>query len=189
MYDLQGTDSTWLLLQELNQEDTMTQKMLLASLDTIQLEAGIRAPILENCKALAYIEWGWIPQIRDFLWHINSRILSATETPKSYRENDQYLMDSHRIEKMSHRDQHYIHRCRLHLQVETLSDIATSDGLYINKVWRHEHTKKPSRSNVRWPRQKLPHSAAWKVWSKFLDSFCSTKNKLRIPLGNWLGYN
>jgi hypothetical protein len=185
MYDMQGTDSTRLLIQELNQEGSMTQKMLLSSLDTIQLEAGIGKPILENCKALAYIEWGWIPQIRDFLWHINGQIIGATETPKIYRENDQYLMDSPIIEKLPRRDQIYIHRCRLHLQVETLSDITTSDGQHINEVWRHANTDKPSVSNVRWPRQNSPQKAVWKVWSKFLDSFCTTKNKLRIQLGNW----
>lgn len=60
MYYLQeGSDSTQLLLlQELNQEGTMTQKMILALLDTIQVESGIGQPILENCKALVYIEWG-----------------------------------------------------------------------------------------------------------------------------------
>jgi hypothetical protein len=88
MYNLQGSDSTRLLLQELNQEGTMTQKMLLALLDAIQLESGIGQPILENCKALDYIEWGWIPQIRDFLWHINGRIVGATSTPATYRIND-----------------------------------------------------------------------------------------------------
>jgi ribonuclease HI len=186
MYDMQGADSTRLLLQELNQEGSMTQKMLISLLDTIQLEAGIGKPILENCKALAYIEWGWIPQIRDFLWHINGQIIGATETPKIYRENDQYLMDSPLIETLSRRDQIYIHRCRLHLQVETLSDITTSDGQHINAAWRHANTDKPSVSIVRWPRQKSPHKAVWKVWTKFLDSsFCTTKNKLRIQLGKW----
>jgi hypothetical protein len=84
MYDYQGSDSIRLLLQELNQEGTMTQKMLLALLDTIQLESGIGQPILENCRALTYIEWGWIPQIRDFLWHINGKIIGATKTPLTY---------------------------------------------------------------------------------------------------------
>jgi hypothetical protein len=52
LYDLQGSDSTHLLLQELNQEGTMTQNMLFALLDTIQLESSIGQSILENCKAL-----------------------------------------------------------------------------------------------------------------------------------------
>jgi hypothetical protein len=88
LYDLQGSDSTRLLLQELNFENSMTQKMLMALLNVIQIEAGIGKPILEDCRPLEYIEWGWIPQIRDFLHHINGSILDATEKPKLYREKD-----------------------------------------------------------------------------------------------------
>jgi hypothetical protein len=101
LYDLQGADSTRLLLQELNQDNSMTQTMLLMLLDTIQLEAGIGQPILANCKALDYIEWGWIPQIRDFLWHINGNIQGATDPPATHRENDTYLMDAKYIDKIS----------------------------------------------------------------------------------------
>jgi hypothetical protein len=68
-------------MQELNQNNSTTQIMLLTLLDTIQLESGIGQPILENCKALDYIERGWIPQIRDFLWHINGTIQGATDHP------------------------------------------------------------------------------------------------------------
>jgi hypothetical protein len=66
LYDLQGSNGTRLLLQELNTERSMTQKMILTLLETIQLEAGIGHPILEDCRPLDYIEWGWIPHIRDF---------------------------------------------------------------------------------------------------------------------------
>jgi hypothetical protein len=80
LYDLQGCDGTRLLLQELNQDNTTTQSLLFILLETIQLEAGIGDPILENCRPLDYIEWGWIPHIRDFLFHINGRIIRATPT-------------------------------------------------------------------------------------------------------------
>lgn len=101
LYDLQGSDSTRLLFQEINQEQSMTQQMLLSLLDTIQLESGLGNPILENCKPLDYLEWGWIPQIRDFLWHINGRIIGATEKPPTYREHDSYLMDSTHLNQFS----------------------------------------------------------------------------------------
>jgi hypothetical protein len=94
LYDLQGSDCTRLLVQELNQKDTMTQKMLSSLLEVIQMEAGIGAPILEDCRTLEYIEWGWIPQIRDFLLHVDGKVLNASETPRLYRENDCYLMDA-----------------------------------------------------------------------------------------------
>jgi hypothetical protein len=41
LYDIQGSDSTRLLLQEVNQHHSMTQNLLLELLDTIQLESGI----------------------------------------------------------------------------------------------------------------------------------------------------
>jgi hypothetical protein len=189
MYDLQGSDSTRLLLQELNQEGTMTQQMLLALLDTIQLESGIGQPILENCKALDYIEWGWIPQIRDFLWHINGRIIGATSTPATYRINDSYIMDSKHLDKLTRRDKFYIHRCRIYLQVETISDIATADGTRIHDAWRTPDPNKPSYSISRWPRQAAPFKAAWRVWSKFLDSFCTTSGLLSEALGAWRTLN
>jgi hypothetical protein len=58
LYNLQGSDGTRLLLQELNAEGSTTQKMILTLLETIQQEAGIWKPILEDCRQLEYIEWG-----------------------------------------------------------------------------------------------------------------------------------
>jgi hypothetical protein len=189
LYDLQGSDTTRLLLQELNQEGSMTQRMLLILLDTIQLESGIGQPILENCKALEYLEWGWIPQIRDFLWHIKGQIIGATMIPPIYRKNDSYLMDSTYLEGLSRRDKIYIHRCRIYLQVETVSDITAADGTHIDPVWKRQDSTKPSRSLIRWPRQQAPHAAAWRVWSKFLDSYYNDSGNLKQPLGEWIRQN
>jgi hypothetical protein len=134
----------------------MMQKMLVALLDTIQQEAGIGQPILENCRPLKYIEWGWIPQIRDFLCHIGGKIIGAT-APKIFRINDSYIMDSRHIDKCTRREKIYIHRCQLFLQVETLSNITTADGQRIHDAWKSEQGDKPSRSLTKWPCQQAPH--------------------------------
>jgi hypothetical protein len=167
----------------------MTQAMLISLLDTIQLKAGIGKPILESCTALAYIEWSWIPQIRNFLWHINGQIIGATTMPQTYHEHDTYLMDSLIVNSLSQRDQIYIHQCRLYLQIETLSDIATSNRKHIHQAWHNSETEKPSTSDTQWPCQKSPHDTSWKVWSKFLDSFCIAGGSLQQPLGRWLMRN
>jgi hypothetical protein len=86
LFDLQGCDGTRLLLQEINMTDSSTRAMLKAVLETIQLESGIGSPILEDTRPLDYLEWGWIPQIQDFLHHIDGQILGATETPLTYIE-------------------------------------------------------------------------------------------------------
>jgi hypothetical protein len=78
MYDIQGTDSVRLLLQELNFNEGTTTTMIRILLEVIQQEAGIQAPILEDNRPLQYIEWGWIPSIRDFLHHIDAKITNAT---------------------------------------------------------------------------------------------------------------
>jgi hypothetical protein len=72
LFDLQGTNSVRLFMQEINQEYSMTQQILIATLDALQLESGIGSPIMED---LDYVEWGWLLQIRDFLHHINGHII------------------------------------------------------------------------------------------------------------------
>jgi hypothetical protein len=93
MYDLQGTDSVRLLLQELNYKQSPTSTMLWHLLDVIQQEAGIGAPILEDTRPLQYIGWGWIPSIRDFLNHIHGQITNANMGLDKYRTNDSLIMD------------------------------------------------------------------------------------------------
>jgi hypothetical protein len=189
LYDLQGTDSTRLLLQELNQDGSTTQLMLIALIDAIQLEAGIGSPILEDCRPIDYIEWGWIPAIRDFLQHINGKIVLGHRKEPTYRVNDSYLMDSAYVQGLTRRERIYINRCRIYQQVTLLSDISTVAGLHIHKAWRSPTTEKPSRSTLRWPRQNQPSRVAWIAWEKFLDSYQSENGKLRKPLGPWTGEN
>jgi hypothetical protein len=144
LYDLQGSNGTRLFLQEINQFESKMQHMLIALLDAIQLEAGIGTPIMEDCRPLDYIEWGWIPQIRDFLHHINGKIIIGKQKQAIYRKEDSYLMDSAYLETITRKERIYIHQCRLYLQVATVSDIATAAGHTILESWRSPHSKKPS---------------------------------------------
>lgn len=186
LFDVQGSDSTCLLLQEMNHTGSTANRMLHALIQTIQLESGIGEPILENCRPLDYIEWGWIVQIRDFLHHIGAQIIGATEKPLTFRENDSYLMDSPYLMNLTRRERIYIHRCRIHQQVESVSDIATADGMHIHTAWYAHDAKKPSRSLIKWPRQDPPFKRAWQTWKKFLLSFLNSSGKLREPLGKWV---
>jgi hypothetical protein len=104
LYDIQGIDSTRLLLQELN-HDGPTKTMLQCLLDVIQMESGIGQPILVDNRPLIYIEWGWIPSIRDFMLHIDGKILNATSPRALYREHDSYLMDAPILSKLTQKEQ------------------------------------------------------------------------------------
>jgi hypothetical protein len=190
LYDLQGCDATRLLLQEISSKNTSTQKMLAALIDTIQLEAGIENPILEDTRPLDYIEWGWIPQIREFLHHIKGKIQGINATLPGVREGDRYIMDSPFLKSCTYKNRMLIHRCRIFLQVELLSDISNANGDRILEQWKNNKPNKPSRSHKKWPAQRDPGNEAWKIWKKFLhDSFENSNSKLREPLGKWIGWN
>jgi ribonuclease HI/enamine deaminase RidA (YjgF/YER057c/UK114 family) len=190
LYDLQGCDGIRLLLQEINMHGSSTRLMIKAVLDTIQLESGIGKPILEDTRPLDYIEWGWVPHIRDFLQHIDAKITGATQTPLMYRENDQYLMDSSTLKNCTYKERMLIHRCRIFLQVEVLSDISDATGESILSAWLEPTSKKPSHSLKQWPKQNDPGEEAWKIWRKFItESFSSHNGKLRVALGKWIRIN
>jgi hypothetical protein len=99
-------------------------------------------------------------------------------------------MDSTKhLDTLSRRDKFYIHRCRIYLQVETVSDIATADGTKIHDAWRNPETNKSSHSTIQRPRQAAPFKVAWRVWSKFLDSFSTTSGSLSTSLEAWTTLN
>jgi hypothetical protein len=190
LYDIQGCESTRLLVQELNMKESSTNLMLQAVLETIQLESGIGSPILEDNKSLDYIEWGWIPQIREFLQHIDGKIIGATRVPKTYRTNDRYIMDSEILDKLSYKERMLIHRCRIYLQVEVLSDITDTSGETILETWMGPDQNKPTSSTKHWPQQSNPGREAWKIWRRFLGrAFLDTNGRLRKPLGQWTKRN
>jgi hypothetical protein len=144
---------------------------------------------MEDCRPLDYIEWGWLPQIRDFLHHINGHIIIGERRPERYRKHDTYLMDSPYLNNITTRERIYIHRCRIYLQVATMSDIATADGTQIHTAWKNPALTKPSWSTLKWPKQNQPNRQAWNAWEKFLRSFETTNGKLSKPLGKWTNIN
>jgi hypothetical protein len=191
LYDIQGCASTRLLLQEICDKTSTTSQMLAILIDTIQLEAGIGSPILEDTRTLDYLEWGWIPQIREFPNHINGKIIGIGTKPPLFREGDQYIMDLPTLKHCTYRERMLIHRCRLHLQVEVLSDITNDKGDRILDVWKNNSQNKPSRSTKKWPLQADPGKEAWRIWRKFIvqQSFESSNSSLRKPLGHWIQRN
>jgi hypothetical protein len=190
LYDLQGADSTQLLLQELNNTGSTTHAMLDILLEVIQMEAGIQQPILEDTRPLQYIEWGWIPSIRDFLYHMDAQITNATSGLPLYRVNDSLIMDSTTIKELSRKEQILVNRCRLFLQIENLSDITNAEGKQILSQYINNHPTKPSRSRKKWPLQGDPGREAWNIWKRVISrAFLNANDELLKPLGAWTKQN
>jgi hypothetical protein len=137
-----------------------------------------------------YIEWGWLPSIREFLLHINGKITNATARPKLFMENDSYIMDSHLLTSLTRKVHILINRCRIYLQVECLSDIGSSDGMRILEDWKYANDNTPSYSRKEWPIQGDPGAEAWKIWRTFLDkAFLTAGGTLQQQLGGWTSIN
>lgn len=153
---------------------------------------GIRlgSPILEDTRALDYVNWGWLLHIRDFLDHIKGQIHGATPKPPLYREHDSYIMDSTTIKLLSRQDRAIIQRCRIYLQIATISDIASHDGTRINPTWMTPTSPKPSISQLQWPKQGNPGRRAWTLWARVIKAaFTNKYGRLKCQLGNWTRTN
>jgi len=75
-----------------------------------------------------------------------------------------------------------LNRCRLYLQVFTVSDIATADGIRITKEAKQGIRSKIRPSRLMWPAQGRPSNQEWAIWTRHL-AHLEDRHKLRQPLG------
>jgi hypothetical protein len=95
-------------------------------------------------------------------------------------------MDSPQIREKTRKEQILINRCRIFLQVECISNIATADGTALNKSWYSSQSLKRSTSNKAWPLQSDPGKEAWNIWENFLTrAFTDGSGKLKNKLQRW----
>lgn len=95
------------------------------------------------------------------------------------------LMDFFIQLKYNHQQLKSLNRCRIYLQVWTLSDITSAEGTDIKPPILQGHHLTDRRSNVSWPIQQKPPREDWKLWSSAL-AFLQHKQKLKDPLKDWL---
>ena len=113
-------------------KDTITGKMIRTSLEALKLEIGVGRDIF----TLDYDRYGpiatdcWVKSIWEYA-HKNDMDIRERYTPniELQRENDLYIMELiANDERIKTNELIKINRCRLHLQVNTLSDIYNGYG-------------------------------------------------------------
>jgi hypothetical protein len=116
--------------------------------------------------------------------------MNATTGLTTHRINDSMIMDAPALQQMSRKEQILVNRCRILLQVESVSDIASSDGRYLHEAWLNNNPQKPSRSTKRWPKQGDTGKEAWSIWKRFLlRAYTKTDGTLYKKLGDWMQRN
>ena len=80
----------------------------------------------------------------------------------------------------------HINRCRLYLQVSSLSDITTACGKYLTHSATHCNFDSFMPHHYSWPNQMRPYQYSRRLWKEALKrAFPHNSNILTQKLGSW----
>jgi len=113
---------------------------------------------------------------------------------KPKRVNDMFLMEKFQEMGFSKRQLQKLNRCRLYIQVETLSDITDGTGDQISTLCYNGQKNSFKSSDHDWPTQTNPNSDHWRLWRKALRESFPRRSEERLgrleePLGPWIDGN
>ena len=162
-------------------KDNLVGKMMHILLQTQQVESGVGWLLLmDPTYPLPYITASWITYMRDFLAanDMQLEVTKAKTIPLSCK-GDCYLMEEIQKRVTSPTDLYDINLCRMYLQVTTLSDITSADGMNISKEALKCKTLTDRTPTITFPRQLEVHPNQITKWRRALsDVFTSHDNNL-----------
>ena len=193
LYVRQGASQIGILQQYL-QSDTITGELLRSNIEAMKMHLGMR----KNLFTLDYKRLQQLtpPSLIKHIWqfchkykiHIDETITSDLILR---RENDKFLMDViTRCDNLfTTNELAHINRCRLHLQVTTLSDITNGNGMNLRSGIMKGITKPHNQTYYIWPRQTRPGATSWRLWRKALKRCFMRGVQLHLlpemRLGRW----
>ena len=172
LYTTKGLSQLSAILQFINDKHNITGKLIRASIESAKIEMGIGSDIFicNYWKYEALLMESWIKLVWKFNWEKGIRLWERrTKNINLKRENDSFLMDTI-IEEcdFSNTELQHINRCRLHLQVVTLSDVITGDGNHFSLLaYRCEFDDTMPHQHL-WPIQPRPGKHARRLWKRAL---------------------
>ena len=168
---------------------SLTGQLIQTSLEAAQLEIRIGRSIFE----LDYNEFGflltdcWIKHVWKFAYDKSIRIEDLhTPFPTLQRENDVFLMEIFHHEGYKRSKLININRCRVHLQVLTLSHVMNGygDGFTSTYLGIKDDTRS---SQYKWPQQPRPSSSSIRDWKLGLRKAFGLRNgRTSYQLDCWL---
>ena len=185
IYTTQGVEKLKLFLGHLRLQDR-TGLLLHCDLALLQLLSGTGHFILnQEYKHYRWLEQGWLTSLWEFLNQVKFTLFYPSSwLPTLTRRSDSYLMEIFHHLHLPQPVMAKLNRCRLFLQVITLSDITSADGTYILPTIKNGTLQEDRISMLMWPHQGRPTKSEWLLWDQTLQHF-ELRNKLLIPLGEW----
>jgi hypothetical protein len=107
------------------------------------------------------------------------------------REYDSALTDNfaraYMGKKITKAEWRKANKCRIFLQIFTVGDIATADGMTIEENILKGIYQGSRARNIEWPYQQRPKPSDWTCWRRVLrKSIINNTGNLRISLGRWI---
>jgi hypothetical protein len=103
------------------------------------------------------------------------------------RANDQLLIPLFHEQGIRDDQLQRLNRCRLFLQVLTISDITTGCGTKITKAAWNGVRDTTRTSSYQWPSQGIPSALDWVLWRQSLTTVLRLQSGTQLirPLGHW----
>ena len=161
------------LLRDAIYTESEAGKLMIFNVKYSQIEAGISEPLLENPHIhLSYVTPSWVMSVRQFMYQHNVTVTLTDMLKVELRgKTDTCIMNPALLTHYTPIQQKDINLVRLYLQVITLSDMTTSDGVdvcsdMLNGVRRPgQHIRSKT-----WPRQEAPTAPQKRLWRKYITS-------------------
>jgi hypothetical protein len=166
----------------------LTGELLRHSAQALRLEVGCNGSLLE----LPFSTFGvlacksWMKHTWFFL--SDNKVSVHIDVPEFElrRENDSLLIPLFVSLGYSGEKLVKLNKCRIFLQVVTLSDICCGDGQVLNHNAWHGIQSLSQKQFYLWPNQGTLPYTFWEVWREALGKLCSRNRQLKSPLGKWL---
>jgi hypothetical protein len=167
----------------------MTDELLRTSIEIAKVEVGVGRNLfqLDFTKYEHILTDCWVKETWRFAHENNIEIKdSTTKNLSLHRENDVFLMEIFAHHGYKKATLQKINRCRLYLQVTTLSDIVCGYGTRFTKALNCIYGKTIPHHH-KWPKQMRPGAASVRAWRKALkECFPQERGTLEYQLGQWL---
>ena len=191
----QGLQQIQFIGRHLRSPTSPLRSLFQISLEWFRLLAGYTTcPLATPQLPTAHVEGApWYKSLQKFLHSIRHSLdIPNLPCPQKLRVHDKAIMSLPQA-NFSSKELLHINRCRLFLQVNTISEISTADGTrLLPSIWRGQQPTN-SYSKLLWPRQHRPFALAWRSWRRFITqalrlssyNVYSTHLPLLQPLGPW----
>ena len=156
-------------------------QLLLLSLQSSQLEAGIPNLLLEEPKIIVpYLTSTWILSMRQYMFNHNLSItITGVKPPQLASPTDEFIMSHSRLHsKYDDRAQSDINLVRIYLQATTIADLSDSaDHRSISANSLNAIRKEGFLVNTGWPRQEQPSTLQIRLWKHYITTQFLSHNR------------